>query len=202
MNRTKRILDICLVFGTSPAWLTVIFIVSVLVALRLGRPVFFRQRRAGLGGKPFELIKFRTMTSQVDMNGKLLPDEDRLTRFGIWLRATSLDEFPEFFNILRGDMSLVGPRPLHIAYNDRYSASQKRRLSVPPGLTGWAQINGRNSVSWKERFALDVWYVDNQSMKLDLKILGLTLAKVLRRDGISAETSAIMAEFSGNENQQ
>lgn len=199
MNKAKRIFDLCLVIGSSPAWVAVCIVVSVLVALKMGRPILFRQRRAGQAGEAFQLIKFRTMTSEIDENGQLLPDEARLTRFGKWLRATSLDEFPEFINVLRGQMSLVGPRPLHLSYNNRYTAEQRRRLSVAPGLTGWAQIKGRNNVSWNERFVLDVWYVDNQSLLLDLKILFLTVFKVLNRDGIRSDTSETMEEFMGTE---
>lgn len=166
------------------------------------RPILFHQLRAGLYGRPFWLYKFRTMTDARDSNGRLLPDEQRLTRFGRWLRSTSLDELPELWNVLKGDMSLVGPRPLLVEYLDRYSPEQARRHEMKPGLTGWAQVNGRNALSWEEKFRLDVWYVDNWSIWLDFKILWLTLVKVLTRDGISAHGHATMPEFKGSAVQQ
>lgn len=172
-------------------------IIAVLVRWRLGSPVFFRQQRPGLHGQPFEMVKFRTMTDARGPDGKLRPDAERLTPFGQRLRSSSLDELPALWNVLRGDMSLVGPRPLLMQYRDRYTPEQARRHEVRPGITGWAQINGRNAVSWEERFAMDVWYVDNQSFWLDLKILALTLAKVVRRDGISAADHVTMPEFMG-----
>ena len=175
-----------------------IVVVAVLVALKLGTPILFRQKRPGLHGESFEMIKFRTMLNAVDSSGRPLPDEQRLTRFGRLLRATSLDELPELFNVLRGEMSLVGPRPLLMQYLDRYTAEQARRHEVRPGITGWAQVNGRNAISWERKFELDVWYVDHQSFLLDLKILAMTLAKVLRRDGITAENHATAAEFAGS----
>lgn len=171
--------------------------VALLVRLRLGRPVLFRQRRPGLHGKPFMMYKFRTMTDDRDAEGGLLPDGERLTPFGRFLRSTSLDELPELFNVLKGEMSLVGPRPLLMAYLDRYTPHQARRHEVRPGITGWAQINGRNAISWEEKFDLDVWYVNNGTFLLDLRILALTVAKVLRREGISGEGQATMSEFSG-----
>jgi sugar transferase EpsL len=169
------------------------------VQKELGKPVLFRQVRPGLNGKPFVMYKFRTMTEERDAEGRLLPDEKRLTPFGRFLREYSLDELPEFFNVLRGEMSLVGPRPLLMEYLDRYTPEQARRHEVKPGITGWAQVNGRNALSWEEKFKLDVWYVDNWTIWLDLKILWLTLAKVLRREGISAHGHATMPEFKGGE---
>ncbi|MBE3575648.1 MAG: sugar transferase [Firmicutes bacterium] len=169
--------------------------IAVAVRVALGRPVLFRQVRPGLHGKPFTLYKFRTMRDSRDAAGNLLPDEQRLTRFGRFLRSTSLDELPELFNVLRGDMSLVGPRPLLMEYLDRYTPEQARRHEVKPGITGWAQIHGRNALSWEDKFRLDVWYVDHWSLWLDLKILCITVLKVFRREGISAAGSATMPEF-------
>ncbi|WP_126206757.1 sugar transferase [Thermus scotoductus] len=193
----KRALD---VIGASFA-LLVFGPVMLYIALRIwremGSPVLFRQVRPGLHGRPFVMYKFRTMTEERDAQGKLLPDEKRLTRLGRFLREHSLDELPEFFNVLKGDMSLVGPRPLLMEYLDRYTPEQARRHEVKPGITGWAQVNGRNALTWEEKFRLDVWYVDNWNLLLDLKILFLTLVKVLRREGISAEGHATMPEFKG-----
>lgn len=169
----------------------------VVIRIKLGSPVFFKQKRPGLHGKPFEMVKFRTMTEERDSAGALLPDSVRLTTFGRFLRSTSIDELPELWNVLKGDMSLVGPRPLLMQYLERYSKEQTRRHEVRPGITGWAQVMGRNSLSWNQKFVLDVWYVDNQSMLLDAKILLMTVFKVLRRDGISAAGEATMAEFMG-----
>jgi lipopolysaccharide/colanic/teichoic acid biosynthesis glycosyltransferase len=168
------------------------------VRAKLGSPVFFRQERPGLHGRPFEMIKFRTMTDERDAEGNLLPDADRLPPFGRFLRSTSLDELPELWNVLRGDMSLVGPRPLLMRYLGRYTPEQARRHEVKPGVTGWAQINGRNALSWEEKFALDAWYVDHVSLGLDLRILVATLKKVVVRDGISAAGEATAAEFMGS----
>ncbi|WP_443113633.1 sugar transferase [Herbaspirillum seropedicae] len=168
-----------------------------LVRRKLGSPVLFRQTRPGKGGKPFRMIKFRTMTDACDSNGQPLSDAERLTPFGRRLRATSLDELPELFNVLKGDMSLVGPRPLLMEYLPLYSAEQTRRHEVRPGITGWAQVNGRNALSWEERFQLDVWYVDHRSLWLDLKILVLTVRKVLMREGINAAGEATMSKFTG-----
>src|SRR5690554_2166105 len=173
--------------------------VAILIKINLGSPVLFRQVRPGLHGKPFEMIKFRTMRDAVDKHGNPLPDEQRMTRLGHILRATSLDELPELWNVLKGDMSLVGPRPLLMEYLPLYSPEQYRRHEVRPGVTGWAQVNGRNALSWEEKFKLDVWYVDNQSFWLDFKILLLTIKKVLVRDGISAEGEATMGRFRGNQ---
>ncbi|MDM0004450.1 sugar transferase [Variovorax sp. J22G73] len=168
------------------------------VRRKLGSPAFFRQTRPGLKGRPFNMVKFRTMTDARGVDGQLLPDADRLTPFGRFLRASSLDELPELWNVLKGDMSLVGPRPLLMDYLPLYSHEQARRHEVRPGITGWAQINGRNALSWEEKFKLDVWYVDNRSMWLDIKILWLTVRKVLVRDGISAAGEATMPRFTGS----
>jgi len=165
---------------------------------KLGSPVIFRQVRPGLNGTPFEMIKFRTMRDAYDSNGLPLPDSQRMTPFGSFLRSSSLDELPELWNVLKGDMSLVGPRPLLVEYLPLYSSEQYRRHEVRPGITGWAQVNGRNALSWEEKFKLDVWYVDNQSFWLDCKILFLTVKKVLVRDGISADGEATMTKFTGN----
>jgi lipopolysaccharide/colanic/teichoic acid biosynthesis glycosyltransferase len=173
-------------------------VLALCVAAFLGRPIFFRQRRPGLGGRPFELIKFRTMRKAADASGTPMPDALRLTAFGRFLRASSLDELPEFWNVLTGDMSLVGPRPLLTEYLPLYTPEQARRHEVRPGITGWAQINGRNAISWEEKFKLDVWYVDNQSLWLDLKILFLTILRVFQRTGISADGEATMPKFAGS----
>jgi lipopolysaccharide/colanic/teichoic acid biosynthesis glycosyltransferase len=172
-------------------------VLAVAVWLSLGRPVLFRQQRPGKGGKVFELFKFRTMTDQRDASGTLLPDAERLTPFGRWLRARSLDELPELINVLGGNMSLVGPRPLLVQYLPRYTPEQARRHEARPGITGWAQVNGRNAISWEEKFKLDVWYVDHHTFWLDLKILFLTALKVIRREGISAQGEATVPEFMG-----
>lgn len=175
----------------------VIAIVVWLIRLRLGSPVLFRQVRPGLNGRPFEMIKFRTMRDAVDAVGNPLPDSERMTLFGSFLRSCSLDELPELWNVLKGDMSLVGPRPLLMEYLPLYSPEQYRRHEVRPGITGWAQVNGRNALSWDEKFKLDVWYVDNRSLWLDLKILFLTIKKVVVRDGITAKGEATMPKFTG-----
>lgn len=167
------------------------------VRSRLGSPVVFRQRRPGLNGEPFDMIKFRTMLEAYDEHGKPLPNEQRMTPFGKWLRATSLDELPELWNVLKGNMSLVGPRPLRMEYLPLYNAHQARRHELRPGITGWAQINGRNSLSWEQKFDLDVWYVDNQSFLLDLKILFLTVKKVVVKEGINASEEVTMKPFTG-----
>jgi len=176
----------------------VMALTACLIYLTMGSPVLFRQQRPGLYGQPFTLVKFRTMTDARDKTGNLLPDEMRLTRLGALLRSTSLDELPELFNVLKGEMSLVGPRPLKMEYLSLYTPRQARRHEVLPGITGWAQVNGRNSLSWEEKFELDVWYVDNQSFWLDLKILFLTVVKVLKREGISAEGHVTMPKFTGS----
>jgi lipopolysaccharide/colanic/teichoic acid biosynthesis glycosyltransferase len=176
----------------------VILVLAVLIRQKLGGPVLFRQVRPGRGGKPFEMIKFRSMKDAVDKHGVPLPDAQRLSSFGQKLRSTSLDELPELWNVLKGDMSLVGPRPLLVEYLPLYSDEQARRHEVRPGVTGWAQVNGRNAISWQDKFALDVWYVDHRSIWLDLKIIGMTLMKVVRREGVAAENSVTIDKFTGN----
>lgn len=193
----KRLFDIAATLaGLVLIWPLVLLLV-LLVRFKLGSPVFFRQQRPGLHGRPFMMIKFRTMTSACDVTGKLLPDAERLTPFGRFLRSSSLDELPELINVLKGEMSLVGPRPLLMEYLPLYSPEQARRHEVKPGITGWAQVNGRNAISWEDKFRLDVWYVDNQSFWLDLKILWLTIKKVFIREGISQEGQATMEAFKG-----
>jgi len=182
-------------FFLSPLFL----LVALLVRRKLGSPVIFRQERAGKNGKLFTIYKFRTMTDVRDEEGGLLPDEKRLTIFGTFLRSTSIDELPELWNVLKGEMSLVGPRPLHIRYIERYSPEQARRLEILPGLTGWAQIKGRNALNWEDRFKMDVWYVDNWNLWLDIRILLLTMLKVVKREGISGENHPTMEEFMGTE---
>lgn len=176
----------------------VLLVLLVLVRLKLGSPAIFSQERPGLGGRTFRLYKFRTMTDARDSSGALLPDDERLTPFGRFLRSTSLDELPEFWNVLKGDMSLVGPRPLLVEYLDRYTPEQARRHEVRPGITGLAQVSGRNELSWEERFKLDVWYVDNHTLWLDLKILAMTVWKAIRREGVSSPGHATMPEFRGS----
>lgn len=194
----KRLLDVT---GAATGLLLlspVVLTVAYLVRTRLGSPVLFVQVRPGLQGKPFRMYKFRTMTDARDAQGKLLPDSERLTPFGKWLRASSLDELPELINVLKGEMSLVGPRPLLMDYLPLYSPEQARRHDVRPGITGWAQINGRNAISWEQKFALDTWYVEHESVWLDIKILALTVWRVLRREGISAAGEATMPRFEGS----
>lgn len=199
MLLVKRLFDVLLMTFASLVIVFPFIILIILVRSRLGSPVFFSQIRPGLHGKPFRMVKFRTMTDERDANGILLPDEMRLTAFGRWLRATSLDELPELWNVWRGDMSLVGPRPLLMQYLPLYSKEQARRHLVKPGITGWAQVNGRNAISWKQKFEYDVWYVDHWSLWLDIRILWLTLIKVLKREGISAPGQATALPFTGNE---
>lgn len=194
---TKRLFDILASAVGLLLLSPVIAVVAWQIRRKLGSPVLFRQARPGLDGKPFEMIKFRTMRDAVDAQGNSLPDSERMTPFGSFLRASSLDELPELWNVLKGDMSLVGPRPLLMEYLSLYSLEQYRRHEVRPGVTGWAQINGRNALSWEEKFNLDVWYVDNRSLWLDLKILFLTIKKVVVRDGISAEGEVTMPKFTG-----
>lgn len=170
---------------------------ALMVRVNLGSPIFFRQTRPGLHGKPFEMLKFRTMNDTRDVNGVLLTDSERLTDFGRWLRATSLDELPELWNVFKGDMSLVGPRPLLVEYLPLYSVAQARRHEMRPGITGWAQVNGRNAISWDEKFELDIWYVDNQSLWLDMRILWLTVWRVIHRSGISQDGHVTMERFRG-----
>lgn len=195
----KRLIDFLLSLVAIIALSPVILTLVILVWLKIGWPVFFRQKRPGIGSKPFDIIKFRTMSDQVDENGGLLPDAARLSRFGTFLRSTSLDELPALWNVLLGHMSLVGPRPLLMQYLPRYTSEQLRRHEVRPGITGWAQVNGRNAISWDEKFALDVWYVDNHSLLLDIKIILLTIAAVLARKDISATGEATMPEFMGTD---
>ena len=194
----KRFFDFCVALGALAVLLLPLAVVAFLVRVKLGQPVLFRQVRPGLHGQPFMMVKFRTMTDARDANGQWLSDADRLTAFGRFLRSTSLDELPELWNVLRGEMSLVGPRPLLMEYLPLYSAEQLRRHEVRPGITGWAQVHGRNALSWEERFKLDVWYVDNQSVWLDLRILGMTVRKVLAREGIHAAGEATVAKFTGS----
>lgn len=193
----KRFIDFTAALCGLVVLAPVLLIIALLIRLKLGSPVLFRQVRPGLHGKPFEMIKFRTMRDAVDKHGNPLPDEQRMTRLGHILRATSLDELPELWNVLKGDMSLVGPRPLLMEYLPLYSPEQYRRHEVRPGVTGWAQVNGRNALGWEDKFKLDVWYVDNRSLWLDIKILFLTVKKVLVRDGISADGQATMERFTG-----
>ncbi|MGI9375315.1 MAG: sugar transferase [Tsuneonella suprasediminis] len=194
----KRLLDLVIALVASLALLPIIAIVALAIRISLGGPVFFRQERPGMNGTPFMMVKFRTMSNALGPDGAPLPDADRLTPFGKFLRSTSLDELPELWNVIVGDMSLVGPRPLLMDYLPLYSPEQARRHEVRPGITGWAQINGRNSLSWNEKFALDIWYVDNRSVVLDIKILFLTLRKVIARDGISADGEVTMPPFEGS----
>ena len=194
---SKRVLDILGgIFGLL-VFYPVIVTVALLIRLQMGSPVFFRQTRPGRDGKPFQIFKFRTMRDVVDARGNLLADAERLTRLGRFLRSSSLDELPELWNVLKGDMSLVGPRPLLMEYLPLYSPEQARRHEVRPGITGWAQVNGRNAISWDQKFTLDVWYVDNRSLWLDLKIIWLTIRKVLKREGISAAGEATVPKFTG-----
>lgn len=194
----KRLFDILVSLGLLLVLALPLLLLAGVVRRKLGSPVLFRQVRPGLQGRPFMMVKFRTMTNECDVSGELLPDALRLTSFGRFLRASSLDELPELWNVLRGEMSLVGPRPLLMEYLPLYSLTQARRHEVRPGITGWAQVNGRNAVSWDERFALDVWYVEHRSLWLDLRILWRTVCKVLVREGISAQGEATMARFTGN----
>ena len=194
----KRLVDIAVTLVAAIVLVPLGLIIAALIRIKLGRPVLFTQMRPGLHGRPFRLIKFRTMTDACGADGGLLPDEERLTKFGRGLRRTSLDEMPEFWNVLRGDMSLVGPRPLLMDYLDKYSPEQARRHDVKPGLTGWAQVNGRNAINWEERFALDVWYVDHQSFWLDVRIMLRTIWQVLSGAGIAAPGHATMPPFTGS----
>jgi len=194
----KRLFDLLVTLPALFLLAPLMGLLALLVRFKLGAPVLFRQQRPGLHGRPFTLYKFRTMTDARDAEGALLPDAERLTPFGRFLRSTSLDELPELFNVLKGEMSLVGPRPLLMEYLPRYTPEQRRRHEVRPGLTGWAQVNGRNALSWEEKFALDVWYVEHCSFWLDLKILVLTTGKIINREGISQPGHATMEEFRGS----
>jgi lipopolysaccharide/colanic/teichoic acid biosynthesis glycosyltransferase len=193
----KRLFDLFLASLLLLLLLVPALVLALLIRIKLGSPVLFRQARPGLNGRAFTMVKFRTMTDQCDHNGILMPDALRLTPFGCFLRATSLDELPELWNVIKGDMSLVGPRPLLMEYLPLYSPEQARRHEVRPGVTGWAQVNGRNAISWSEKFKLDVWYVDNRSMWFDVRILCLTARKVLVRDGINANGETTMSKFTG-----
>lgn len=195
----KRAVDLVGALAALVLLSPVLVLLCILVRGQLGSPVFFRQVRPGIKGRPFNMVKFRTMTDERAHDGALLPDDQRLTPLGAWLRSTSLDELPELFNVLKGDMSLVGPRPLLMDYLSLYSDRQARRHEVRPGITGWAQINGRNALSWEEKFELDVWYVENQSLWLDIKILFKTVLQVLKRDGISHGEEATMPRFKGSD---
>lgn len=195
----KRIFDLIALAILSPVALPLFGIVVLATAFRMGRPILFKQVRPGYRGRPFTIYKFRTMTDALNADGSSAPDAERLTPFGRFLRKASLDELPELWNVVKGDMSLVGPRPLLMEYLDRYTPEQARRHEVLPGITGWAQIHGRNSLSWEERFAHDIWYVENHSIRLDLRIVFTTIWKVLKREGISAEGHATMPKFTGSE---
>ena len=194
----KKFFDLLLIFLSLPLTLPIYLLLFILVLYKFKFPVLFKQSRPGLNKKIFNIYKFRTMTNAFDKDGILLPDELRLTKFGKFLRSTSLDELPSLWNVLKGDMSLVGPRPLLLEYLPLYSAHQVRRHEAKPGITGWAQVNGRNTISWSEKFDLDIWYVDNHSIWLDIKILLMTLKKVINRSGINQEGQATMEKFKGN----
>lgn len=194
----KRLFDIALSGSALLLLSPVMGVVAWRIRMKLGSPVLFRQIRPGLHGKPFEMIKFRSMRDAVDATGQVLPDAQRLTPFGQLLRATSLDELPELWNVLKGDMSLVGPRPLLMEYLPLYTAEQSRRHDVRPGVTGWAQVNGRNALGWEDKFQLDVWYVDHQSLWLDMKIMVMTIKKVFLRDGIDAPGEATVSRYTGS----
>ncbi len=191
-------MDIFLLTVASPLFLPLIFVVGVMVRFKLGSPILFRQQRPGLRAHPFMMMKFRTMTDARDAEGNFLPDAERLPPFGQFLRSTSLDELPELINVLKGEMSLVGPRPLLMRYLDRYTPQQMRRHEVPPGITGWAQVNGRNAISWEKKFELDVWYVEHCSFWLDVKVLWMTVLKVVGRQDINQQGHATQSEFLGN----
>ncbi|MCH2088920.1 MAG: sugar transferase [Pseudoalteromonas sp.] len=197
----KRLFDFIVAFCAVLTLLPVIVIVALLIRFKLGSPILFTQDRPGLNGDIFKMMKFRSMLDAKDKQGNLLPDDERMTKFGAFLRSTSLDELPGLFNVLKGDMSLVGPRPLLVQYLPLYSTEQARRHNVRPGITGWAQVNGRNAISWEDKFKLDVWYVDNQSFWLDLKILFLTVKKVFVREGISADGHVTIEPFKGTKNE-
>ena len=195
---SKRLFDLVFSLVLAILLLPLLAPLAVLVYLNLGSPVLFRQQRPGLLGKPFTFYKFRTMNNRTDKNGRLLPDQDRLTGFGSFLRRTSLDELPQLFNVIRGEMSLVGPRPLLMEYLDLYTDEQKRRHEVRPGITGWAQVNGRNAITWEEKFRLDLWYVDNRSFLLDLRIILLTVVRIIRKEGINQAGMATAEKFRGS----
>ena len=196
-NYLKRVLDIICSLGFILCFWWLYILIAILVKVKLGSPVIFKQKRPGLNGKIFTMYKFRSMTDAKDKNGNLLSDAERLPKFGQLLRATSLDEIPEFINVLKGDMSLIGPRPLLVEYLERYNDEQKRRHDVRPGITGWAQVNGRNAISWEEKFRYDVEYVDNLTFFLDIKIVFLTIKKIVVKEGISQEGNVTMKKFTG-----
>jgi len=198
----KRLFDLTVAVPSVIILSPLLVFIGFLVRLKIGSPVLFKQVRPGLYGRPFTIYKFRTMTDKRDGNGNLLPDGERLTSLGRFLRGTSMDELPELFNVVKGDMSIVGPRPLLMQYLDRYTPEQARRHEVRPGITGWAQVNGRNAISWEDKFKLDVWYVDHVSLWLDLKIVAMTLWKVLKREGISQPGCSTAAEFKGRRPQR
>jgi lipopolysaccharide/colanic/teichoic acid biosynthesis glycosyltransferase len=194
----KRVFDLIAIFFGLLFILPVIVVVAILVQFKIGTPIIFSQQRLGLNNHVFSMIKFRTMTNECDSNGNLLPDNVRLTKFGKFLRSISLDELPSLWSVLKGDMSLVGPRPLLLEYLPLYSEIQSRRHEVRPGITGWAQVNGRNKISWEKKFDMDVWYVENQSFWLDIKILLLTIKKIIVRDGITSQDNSTMPVFKGS----
>jgi lipopolysaccharide/colanic/teichoic acid biosynthesis glycosyltransferase len=198
----KRLVDLAIVTVFAPVIVVLLAVVAVLVRVKLGSPVLFVQTRPGLHGRPFRMVKFRSMSDARDTSGALRPDAERLGPFGRFLRASSLDELPEIVNVVAGEMSLVGPRPLLMEYLPLYTAAQARRHDVPPGITGWAQVNGRNALSWEEKFAHDVWYIDNRSLALDLRILATTLRAVATRRGISASGEATMPRFTGSDHRE
>ena len=194
-NHIKRLFDLAVAVPSVIILLPVFILIGFFVRMKIGSPVLFRQERPGLHDEPFVIYKFRTMTDERDGGGKLLPDGERLTRLGRFLRKTSMDELPELFNVIKGDMSIVGPRPLLVQYLGRYTPEQARRHEVKPGITGWAQVNGRNAISWEDKFNLDVWYVDNWSLWLDVKIIVMTIWKILKREGINQPGQATAVEF-------
>jgi lipopolysaccharide/colanic/teichoic acid biosynthesis glycosyltransferase len=199
----KRLLDVVIALTALLLLSPVLLVVFILVRIKLGSPVIFRQQRPGLNSRLFTMYKFRTMISKThDEQGNSLPDDKRLTPFGLWLRATSLDELPELFNVLKGDMSLVGPRPLMVKYLDRYTPRQARRHEVKPGITGWAQVNGRNNIAWEEKFELDVWYVDHWSLRLDIKIIAKTIGQVFTRSNVAKDGHVTVDEFFGTKSPQ
>ena len=202
MATTKRAFDLILAIPVFILLSPILVMIAIFDRLSLGAPILFRQQRPGLGGRPFNLYKFRTMTDVRDAKDVLLPDMERMTPFGRFLRGISLDELPELWNVIKGDMSLVGPRPLLMQYLDRYTPEQMRRHEVKPGITGWAQVNGRNAVTWEEKFKLDVWYVDHWSLWLDVKIIGRTIGKILKREGINHPGQATMEEFKGTNHEK
>ncbi len=193
----KRVFDLVAAFLLIIFVMPILFLVTLFIIVTIGRPVLFKQQRPGLGGQSFYIYKFRTMTNVRDRNNEELPDKDRLTKTGLILRKYSLDELPQLINVLKGELSIVGPRPLLMEYMDLYTEKQARRHEVPPGITGWAQVNGRNNLSWEERFELDLWYVDNHSFYLDMKIILMTLLKVFRSEGVSQEGHVTMSKFKG-----